>query len=80
MVFGDMSCTVFVGQAVNKMDEMVDTVEEALLYIRPRLVNFSPGSPLGRQNTEGYTKIYSAFLYIVWPSAVKFGTVRGICE
>ena len=24
MVFGDMSCTVFVGQAVNKIDEMVD--------------------------------------------------------
>lgn len=45
----------------------------------PRLVNFGSGVPLGRQNIEGCKKFVTLFsAYIVWPSTMKFGTVRGI--
>jgi len=44
----------------------------------PRVVNFGPGDPLGRQNSEECRKIVTLFSYTVWHTAMKFGTVRGI--
>ena len=38
------------------------------------------GVALGRQNTEGCKKIVTLFSYIVWPSAMKFGMVRGLAN
>jgi len=86
MACGDMSFTVFVGHAVNEISEVRQQISRrqsvstgrylAHLYIAPcctsfpKLVKVGPRGPLGRQN--------SRFSYIVRPSAMKFGSVRGI--
>jgi len=44
-----------------------------LTLILPNFVNFGPGLQ-ERQNTEG-CKIVTHFSNVVWPSAMKFGTV-----
>jgi len=36
--------------------------------------------PLGRQNTEGIKKTIALHTYIVRPTAIKFGTVRGVAN
>jgi len=88
IVSGDTSFTVFVGQAVNETDEIWQQISRrgvvrtgwnlAHWLRRPcctsgsRLVNFAPGVPLGRQNTEGCKKVVTLFSYIVWRSAMKF--------
>jgi len=44
----------------------------------PILVNFDLGVPRGAKILKG-AKNVTLFWYIVWPGAMKFGMMRGIC-
>jgi len=45
----------------------------------PRLVNFGTGAPLECKLLKD-VKIVTLFSNPVWPSAMKFGTIRGVDE
>ena len=60
-----MSSTVFVGHAVNEIDEICRR------YLVERLSERD-------ENTEGVKYFVTLFSYIVWPTAMKVDTMRGI--
>jgi len=86
---------VFVGHAVNEIDEVRQQVSKTeskgneiwhigittLLCISAEVGELWPrGSPWSAKILKGVNKFVTLFSYTVWPSAMKFGSVSGLAN
>jgi len=60
------------------MTKFGSLIQVALLYIRAKIDELWHGRSFGGPKILKGVKIVTIFWYIVWSSAVKFGTRRGI--
>jgi len=84
MVCGNMSFIVFVGHASStKLTKFSRLIDGALLSIRAKIgepwCTHTRRFPWGVKILKGVNKFVTLFSYIFWPTAMKFGMMRGIC-
>jgi len=91
-VFVCVSC-LSVGHAVHEIDDLWQqtsrrgvvgsrtkfgsVIDGVLMYVTMQTGELYPGGPMRPPKSEG-AKFVTLFSYTVWPTAMKFGTVRAI--
>jgi len=73
------------GHAINELWQQISPkfgslIEGGLLYVITQIVELWCGGPCGAPKYWRVQKIVTLFSYIVWPSAMKFGVIRGLAN